>query len=1162
MIMKKKTQTPESPKYPGTLEAMDGSDAVVSMETAASEAAGAYPITPSTQMGEGWAAAVAAGKTNVNGRRLIFFEPEGEHAAAAVTAGMSMMGLRATNFSSGQGIAYMHESLYAAAGKRLTYVLNVAARAMTKHALNVHAGHDDYHAIDDTGFFQLFSKNVQEAADLTLIAHRIAELSLTPGVSAQDGFLTSHVIESLRLPERALVKEYLGDPSDVIESPTPAQRMVFGETRRRIPELFDLDYPSMFGVVQNQDSYAQGVAAQRPFYFDHVVHLADQAMEEYAALTGRRYARAAGYMLDDAEYVLAGQGTLVTNAEAVAKYLRETRGLKIGVLNLTMFRPFPADLVTALLKGRKAVTVLERADQPLAVDGPLLREIRAAMTQGMENWRAGTRNGRPGATTPFTGLAPVAPDDMPDFYEGGFGFGSRDLQAGDLVAAVNNMLPDGQHRRHFYLGIDFVEKKTRAPKLQIWQEELLQAYPDLAGLALDSVGDLDLMPDDSISIRIHSIGGWGAITMGKNIALTAFELLGLNIKANPKYGSEKKGQPTNFYATLSRDELLINAELKHVDLVLSPDPNVFKNGDPLSGLAEGGVFVIQSDQEPGELWETFPAEARRTIVERNIKVFTLDAFKIAVEEASDPDLRYRMQGTAFLGSFFKASPLAEREGLDEDKLFEGIRAQIQHKFGHRGERVVEDNVRVIRRGYDELREVPLGDVGQDEPGAHVMPVIPHALDVPEAQPGVGNPGRFWEQVCAYCATTGNDVIADPFAAISAIPAATSSVRDMTNIRFEVPDFIAEKCTGCSQCWMQCPDAAIPGVVNTVEEVLDAAIVAASNGRSYPRLTQIAGHLARESRKIMKGVPFTTFGDVLSSAYENVVPKLGWDAERTKTLDDEFSAVFPHIAEFPLAKTRPFFDVPESREKREPRGVQGLQHLRGRLSRERPDHRAPGRGDRRPAPPQLGHVGVSTGHGRPLRQHLQPRRRHRCPLVPASQEEELPIDGRRRRRLHGLRREDRRPHPGLHDRGADDPPRREVRREDRRSDRDAGREGPGPAGRPREPRRGGPGSPRGRGAARGGAGAHPTPQQGDPRAEGPEVAVRGGTGGPGSGAHGHEQLHRLLVRVGEHVSVQPVPLPLGEPPLPGRALHRHRPVRRPHAQDGRQLRVGASGRAPG
>ncbi|HZD06241.1 MAG TPA: hypothetical protein VE173_15125, partial [Longimicrobiales bacterium] len=91
-------------KYPGLPVATDGTGAVVHAETLASEAAGAYPITPSTQMGEGWAQAVASGKTNVFGRRLIFFEPEGEHAAAGVTAGMSMTGLRATNFSSGQGI--------------------------------------------------------------------------------------------------------------------------------------------------------------------------------------------------------------------------------------------------------------------------------------------------------------------------------------------------------------------------------------------------------------------------------------------------------------------------------------------------------------------------------------------------------------------------------------------------------------------------------------------------------------------------------------------------------------------------------------------------------------------------------------------------------------------------------------------------------------------------------------------------------------------------------------------------------------------------------------------------------------------------------------------------------------------------------------------------
>jgi len=116
VIFKKTAPAAPAPKYPGIPTAVDGTTSVVEMETAASEGAGAYPITPSTQMGEGWAAAVAAGKTNVGGRRLIFFEPEGEHAAAAVTAGLSMTGLRATNFSSGQGIAYMHESLYAAVG--------------------------------------------------------------------------------------------------------------------------------------------------------------------------------------------------------------------------------------------------------------------------------------------------------------------------------------------------------------------------------------------------------------------------------------------------------------------------------------------------------------------------------------------------------------------------------------------------------------------------------------------------------------------------------------------------------------------------------------------------------------------------------------------------------------------------------------------------------------------------------------------------------------------------------------------------------------------------------------------------------------------------------------------------------------------------------------
>ena len=97
--MKKKE---EQFRYPGQRAAVDGNTAVILCERESSDAAGAYPITPSTQMGEFWAEAAAAGHLNISGRPLIFIEPEGEHAAAAVTAGMAMTGLRAINFSSGQ----------------------------------------------------------------------------------------------------------------------------------------------------------------------------------------------------------------------------------------------------------------------------------------------------------------------------------------------------------------------------------------------------------------------------------------------------------------------------------------------------------------------------------------------------------------------------------------------------------------------------------------------------------------------------------------------------------------------------------------------------------------------------------------------------------------------------------------------------------------------------------------------------------------------------------------------------------------------------------------------------------------------------------------------------------------------------------------------------
>ena len=902
-------RTETSPRYPGVRSAMDGNGAVVAVETEASDAAGAYPITPSTQMGEGWAAAAAAGHRNIAGRPLIFIEPEGEHAAAAVTAGLAMTGLRAANFSSGQGVAYMHESLYAAVGKRLTYVLNMGCRAMTKATLNVHAGHDDYHCVDDTGFFQVFARDTQAAADLNLIAHRLAELALNPGIVAQDGFLTTHLIESLMLPERELVAEYLGRPEDIIQCPTPAQRMLYGETRRRVPELWDVDNPMMAGVVQNQESYMQSVAAQRPFFFEPIAELAEQAFAEFAALTGRRYQRVSGYRFEDADYLLLGQGSVLPTAEAVADYLRRTRGLKVGVIDLLMFRPFPADLVGRLLRGRRGVTVLERVDQPLAADPPLAREIRAALGKCLENGRAGEHRPHRGLPA-YDKLA-----DMPDLYSACFGLGSRDLSPGDLVGAVENMLKGHDGRRMYYLGIDFIRERPLHPKDQIRQERLARDYPRLSELVVKGSENPDLMPEKCVTVRMHSIGGWGAITTGKHLATTLFDLLGWHIKANPKYGSEKKGQPTTFYLAVAPTPIKVNGEYHHVDVVLSPDPNVFGHSNALTGLRDGGLFIIQSDAAtPEQAWERIPERYRRRFAERRIRLCFLDAFRIAREEATDPDLELRMQGIAFQGAFFAATGLLAEHGLDEESLIDAMRERLQKKFGAQGARVVEDNLRVIRRGYDELREItefPLPAAGQSAP---VLPVPVPVRALPASKAPLSDIHRFWTDTGSlYARGMGNDNLADPFLALSVVPASTALFRDMSGIRNAHPAWLPENCTACGRCWTVCPDTAIPGLVNSLGEILNTALERVFKAGHQPtRLQRVLGPIEARARKAFDAAGAGTAARGLITEAIEAQLAATRDPEERAGLATEFAWLETALGDFQWALTRPFYTQREGK----------------------------------------------------------------------------------------------------------------------------------------------------------------------------------------------------------------------------------------------------------
>ncbi|MDH5234395.1 MAG: ferredoxin, partial [Gemmatimonadota bacterium] len=194
-----------------------------------------------------------------------------------------------------------------------------------------------------------------------------------------------------------------------------------------------------------------------------------------------------------------------------------------------------------------------------------------------------------------------------------------------------------------------------------------------------------------------------------------------------------------------------------------------------------------------------------------------------------------------------------------------------------------------------------------------VPHMPVLMEAAHAEAGPGHEGRFWEQVCALC-KLGQDGIADPFAAISAIPAVTSSIRDMSGVRLEVPEFIGEKCTGCAQCWVQCPDSAIPGLVNSTEEIIDAAIRTSSNGTQFERVRPIVKHWARETQKRLEKDATLTVADAFAGAYDAVAGKMAWDADRRAATDREQVILQQRLAEFPLARTRPFFDAPEAKQK--------------------------------------------------------------------------------------------------------------------------------------------------------------------------------------------------------------------------------------------------------
>ncbi len=814
----------ENPPFPGTRITTNGNQ-LVAYHTEARVTQGGvfYPITPSTEMGENYELSFAEGKLDVFGNRKVAIEAEGEHAAQGGAIALSLTGRRVVNFTSGQGLVYGLEQYYHAPGKLSTLVVEVAARALTKHALNVHCGHDDFYAVLDTGWTMLMAKDAQQAADQALIARRVAELSLNPALNIQDGFLTSHLERSFFRHESELIRQFLGAHDDIIECPTEAQRLLFGPTRRRVPEMIDLKNPMLLGPVQNQEHYMNGVIARRNNFTAHIGRFLEEAYEEFARLTGRRYGMLTEYKTDDADTVFVSLGSAAENIEAAVDYMREQDGAKVGSIHVNVLRPFPEAALVAALKGKRRVIVLERTDDPLSGDNPLTREIRASINKGVEVGRE-----HPEGDVPV-----LEPSEVPLMFSGTYGLGSRDFRPEHVIGAyefavdkIHRQDGSGHHDgvRNFVLGIDhpFSVVADRKPSL---------------------------LPEGAIAVRFHSIGGWGMITTGKNLG----EIIGafgddlmrqrgefdefghpkeiLHISANPKYGSEKKGAPTQYFLVAAPERVRVNCDLRHVDVVLCCDPKAFTHTNPLEGMNHGGTFIIESDEDPASVWERIPVPSRREIIEKDIRVFSLPGFRIARNATSREDLQLRMQGNAFLGAFFHFSGFLEEYGVSEEHFHEVVRAQYNKKFGRFGDAVVESNMVVMTEGFNLVQEVPHGPIDAPDRSGMRAPALdscstctpaPLSLETPSEQQVRIPLARTSTFDAEFRAGLGYNQPASPLASVGMMAAATGATASKYGARRRTPVWDPDKCTQCMDCITACPDTALPNTAQDIATVLTAA----------------------------------------------------------------------------------------------------------------------------------------------------------------------------------------------------------------------------------------------------------------------------------------------------------------------------------------------------
>ena len=707
--------------------AVDGNEAAARIAYRLSQVIAIYPITPASPMGEAADLWASEGRPNIWGDVPAIVEMQSEAGAAGAIHGALVSGVPATTFTASQGLLLMVPNMFKIAGELTPAVIHVAARTVATHALSIFGDHSDVMAVRSTGWAMLASGSVQEAQDLALVAHAATLRSRVPFLHFFDGFRTSHEIDKIEVLDDADLEALID--GDALR----------GHRSRGLSP----DHPSLRGSAQNPDVFFQAREAANSFYLA-VPGIVQGCMDELATRTGRSYSLVDYVGAPDAERVIVMMGSGTGAAEETVERLR-SRGERVGLVKIRLFRPFPADEFRAALPPTvRTIAVLDRTKEPGAPGEPLYQDVVMAV--------AGPR--------------------MPRVLGGRYGLSSKEFTPA-MVKAVFEEASKADPKQNFTVGI--VDDVTHS------------------SLAFDPG-----FSTDSARVRavFYGLGSDGTVGANKATVKIVNEETDLFAQGYFVYDSKKSGSMTVSHLRFSDEPIHSTYLIDRANFVACHQFGLLRRVDVLK-VAEHGATVLLNTPFPVEdVWRNLPPSAKRHIIDKDLKVFVIDANSLAQQLGLGARINTVMQPCFF----------ALSEVLPVEQAKAAMKRSIVRSYGHQGGDVVERNRAAVDRALAEM---------------HPLEILADAV-IDHEQPLVydGAPD-FVTRVTGRMMRGEGDLLP-----VSALPVdgtfPTGTARwEKRAIASEIPIWDPELCIDCGHCTIVCPHAALRMKVYQPEALQDA-----------------------------------------------------------------------------------------------------------------------------------------------------------------------------------------------------------------------------------------------------------------------------------------------------------------------------------------------------